>query len=84
MMAISVFRNHLPQIGLNAANAIPKFGTILITTLAINVLSNLPKANALGHFWKAVNENCYYRCKEAHGWKGPLCFAACVSMKNFE
>lgn len=46
MAAIS---NYLPQVGLNAGNAVPRLGTLLVTTLAIHALSNLPKADALGN-----------------------------------
>ncbi len=77
-MSLATIGNHLPQLNLNAANAVPKLGAVLITTLAINALSNLPKADALGHFWKAVDKGCYEECKEFHGWKGQLCFWTCV------
>ncbi len=81
-MSIATIGNHLPQLNLNAANAVPKLGTVLLTTLAINALSNLPKSEALGHVWKSVDKECYEYCKEFHSWSGQICFWICMAKND--
>lgn len=80
-MQVSPVANLIPN-GI-ALNPIGTLGKLAVTVLAVNALSNLPKADALGHFWKAVNEDCYYQCTDYHDWKGLVCFTACVTNRNF-
>jgi hypothetical protein len=56
-------------------------GLLTIAFLALTALSNLPKANSLGHFWKIVDKDCYEQCKRYHGAKGIAAFGICYLRK---
>lgn len=72
--------NHFPiaPLGMPRPNG---FGALAITAFALMAISNLPKADALGHFWKFVDENCYEMCKNFHGAKGVALFGLCIAGK---
>ena len=55
---------------------------VMITALALQAISNLPKASALKHFWKNVNKDCYEQCKSLHEFIGQFCFLSCCTIKH--
>ena len=85
MAILPIGNNPLAQLfNLNARNAITKFGLLAITIVAIDTLSNLPKANALGGYFKDVNRACYDKCKHVHGFWGQACFWGCCSSNHLK
>ncbi len=77
-MAIAPIRN-FPLVP--AERIIHQAGLLTIAFLALTALSNLPKANSLGHFWKIVDKDCYEQCKRYHGAKGIAAFGICYAPK---
>lgn len=81
-MAIIPLGNFPGAVGFPGAQVGPQIGPVVVTSLALLAISQLPKAEALGHAWKHVDRNYYDSCKDIHGWKGQVCFWACFLEKH--
>jgi len=79
-MAIVLHRN-FPLVPFGG-NHIQRLGLVVIMALALQVISKLPKASALGHFWGNVKKDCYEQCRSLHGFKRQFCFWFCSTIKH--
>ncbi len=79
-MAIAPIANHVVHLGRNPI--IRNLEMLALTTFVLNIISSIPKTDALGKFWKTVNRDCYDFCKDSHGIEGLACFWTCVAFDH--